>query len=274
MEHQEQAQHTPQPAHTAKPFWQEQFLALSVLFAALIMAGALIYSAQASYALSAKIAALPITGAVVVATPVPSILATATPAATAAPSEPAVAQSPSLEGVNYRGTGDIVMVEYSDFQCPYCGRAEPTVEQIVEQDYKGKVKLVYKHFPLSFHENAQKAAEAYECAKKQNVDYMWQLHDIMYENSDSLAVTNILTLAKGITGLNATALGACINSGETASLVDADLQEGMAVGVEGTPAFFLAKLDSSGKPIGKWQSVVGAQPISAFKTVIDKLLAG
>lgn len=257
---------TVETHHTGHDLGGKNLLPISIIIASIILAGAIVYSAQASLTLAGKVAALQ-----AVPTAVPTAVATAI-AATATPS-PGATQSPSLAGAPVRGSGSVVMVEYSDFQCPYCGRAEPTLEQIVNQDYKGKVKLVYKHFPLSFHENAERSAEAFECAREQGDDKAWQLHDIMYADQSKLSEADLIASAKTISGMDSAKFETCLKGGSTASKVEANYNEGLAVGVQGTPAFFLSKLDSSGNPVGGWQSVEGAQPFANFKTVIDGLLS-
>ncbi len=97
---------------------------------------------------------------------------------------------PELPGVVWRGdkNAPITIVEFSDFECPYCSNFASTIEQIMA-DYEGKVKFTYRHFPLSFHANAQKAAEAFECAKEQKKPF--EMHDKLFE----LAKTNQLSVA-------------------------------------------------------------------------------
>jgi len=153
----------------------------------------------------------------------------------------------------------VTIIEYSDFECPYCGRAQPTIKQIMS-DYAGKVKLQFKHFPLSFHQYAEKAAEAAECAADQGK--FWELHDLMFSNSDSLTVDNIKQYAKAV-GVDTSTFNCCLDSGKKAAAVQADMQEGVAAGVTGTPAFLI-----NGK------LVTGAQPYEVFKAAIDSALAG
>jgi protein-disulfide isomerase len=152
----------------------------------------------------------------------------------------------------------VTLVEYSDFQCPYCGAVEPTLEKILT-DYKGKVKLVYRHYPLSFHENAQKAAEASECANDQGK--FWELHDKMYQNQTALTVDNLKQYAKDLK-LNTSKFNTCLDNGTYAQKVKDEETQGTSYGVEGTPATFV-----------NGTLVSGAVPYDSFKQVIDAALA-
>ncbi|MEK6875517.1 MAG: thioredoxin domain-containing protein [Nanoarchaeota archaeon] len=154
----------------------------------------------------------------------------------------------------------VIMVEFSDYECPYCGRHfEQTYSQII-QEYvdTGKVKLVFRDFPLSFHPNAQKAAEAAECAGEQNK--YWEMHDKLFENQQALSVKDLKQYAKEI-GLNTAKFNSCLDSGEMASEVSKDMQDGQAAGISGTPGFII-----------NGQLASGAQPFSVFKQIIDQEL--
>jgi len=161
----------------------------------------------------------------------------------------------------------ITIIEFSDFQCPFCNRVQPTIKQILTT-YGNKVRLVYRDFPLSFHQNAQKAAEASECVHEQdtanndaNYTLFWKYHDILFQNQDSLDTDNLKQYAIDI-GLDSTTFNACLDSGKYRSEVQKDTADGSNAGVSGTPAFFV-----------NGQLVSGAQPFSAFKTIIDAELA-
>ena len=151
----------------------------------------------------------------------------------------------------------VKLVEYSDFQCPFCGRHYPTLKKILA-DYGDKVSLEYKHFPLGFHPNAKPAAEASECAAEQNK--FWEFHDKIFENQDQLSPTQLTAWAKEI-GLNMTKFNQCVETHKYAAKVDAEEKEGQAKGVNGTPATFI-----NGKLVS------GAQPYEALKQVIDAAL--
>jgi len=157
----------------------------------------------------------------------------------------------------------VTIVEFSDFQCPFCATFySQTLSQLEEEYIKtGKVKLVYRDFPLSFHQNAQKAAEASECADEQGV--FWEYHDILFEKQGewSNAKTSIFKDYAKQLDLNSNQFDQCLDSGKMADEVKKDLQDGSAYGVNGTPAFFI-----------NGELISGAQPIGAFRQVIDKYL--
>jgi protein-disulfide isomerase len=152
----------------------------------------------------------------------------------------------------------ITIVEFSDFQCPYCARAVTTLDRVVAA-YPGKIRVVFRHFPLSFHEKAPKAAEAAACADEQGK--FWALHDALFE-SQQLDVDALKDQAQRA-GLDAKAFDACLDSGRMAALVERDMLAGQKVGVTGTPAFFI-----NGRMLS------GAQPEDAFRKIIDQELKG
>jgi len=155
----------------------------------------------------------------------------------------------------------VTIVEFSDFQCPYCGKfVTETMPQINDTYIKtGKVKLYFRNFPLSsLHENAEKAAEAALCANEQGK--FWQYHDKLFANQTALAVTNLKQYAKDL-GLNSQNFDSCLDSGKTAEQVKKDTNDGAAYGVQGTPSFFI-----------NGTLIVGAQPFSAFQQAIDAAL--
>jgi protein-disulfide isomerase len=148
----------------------------------------------------------------------------------------------------------VTIVEFSDFQCPFCSRLTPTLKQ-VEEKYGNKVRLVFRQYPLPFHPNAQKAAEASLCAADQGK--FWELHDAMFGNQGELGVDQLKAKAASL-GLNADKFNKCLDSGEKAAAIQADIKAGSAAGVSGTPAMFI-----NGRFIN------GAVPIDNITTVID-----
>ncbi|HEY1904407.1 MAG TPA: thioredoxin domain-containing protein [Myxococcaceae bacterium] len=159
-----------------------------------------------------------------------------------------------------RGPKDapVTIVEFSDFECPYCGAAHETVEQVMNA-YAGKVRLVYRQFPLSFHPHAAKAAEASLCAADQGK--FWEYHDVLFKNQKKLEPTDLKAHATEV-GMDGQKFGQCLDSGDKKKAVDADQQAGLAAGVGGTPAFFINGIFLN-----------GAQPVDEFKKVIDGELA-
>ena len=153
----------------------------------------------------------------------------------------------------------ITMIEYSDFQCPFCQRHLPTLNQILS-DYQGQVRLVYRHFPLnSIHAQAQKAAEASECASEQGK--FWEYHDLLFANQSALQIDNLKSYAKNL-GLNQSQFDSCLDSGKYTAKVNQQAQDAVASGITGTP--------------GTWvndQLVKGAYPVATFKQIIDGMLS-
>jgi protein-disulfide isomerase len=167
-----------------------------------------------------------------------------------APQAPAAPVKAVTDADHLLGKKDakVTVIEYSDFQCPFCGQIEPALEQM-RKDFPNDVRMVYRHFPLSFHENAQKAAEASECAAKLGGnDAFWKMHDKLFANQQTLG-TELYTRLAGELGLNAANFKKCLDSGETAGIVSADTATGNDAGVNGTPATFInGKLISGAVP--------------------------
>jgi protein-disulfide isomerase len=148
----------------------------------------------------------------------------------------------------------VTIVEFSDFQCPFCSQLIPTLEQ-VKAKYGDKVRIVFRQYPLPFHQNAAKAAEAALCANEQGK--FWELHDVMFKNQNALGVEDLKKSAATL-GLNSDEFGKCLDSGKNAATVQSDMKEGSAAGVSGTPAMFI-----------NGRFISGAVPIDQITTVID-----
>lgn len=152
----------------------------------------------------------------------------------------------------------ITIVEYSDFQCPFCARVNPALDQ-VRKVYGDKVRIVFKDFPLPNHPEAPKAAEAAHCAGEQGK--YWELHDRMFANQQALQVPALKQHATAL-GLDMNAFNQCLDSGKHAGRVAENLKSGEAIGVGSTPTLYV-----NGRP------VIGAQSFDYFKAVIDEELA-
>lgn len=180
-----------------------------------------------------------------------------------APAEPAgnfgaVAPVSNKDHIRGNANAKVTLLEYSDFQCPFCSRHKPTLDQLLSQ-YDGDVRLVYRHFPLtSIHPNAQKAAEASECAGEQGK--FWEMHDLLFANNTAMEVANLKSYA-GQLKLNQSQFDSCLDSGKYASLVNAQAAEAQAAGITGTPGTFVNN-----------ELVRGAFPITTFQQIIDGLL--
>lgn len=164
----------------------------------------------------------------------------------------------------------VALIEYSDFECPFCKRHFDTIKQI-ESAYKDDVMIVYRHFPLSFHQNAQKEAEASECvAELGGNDAFWKFHDAIFTRTAAggtgFALDKLPALAKEL-GLDEAKFKTCLDSGKYAQKVQQQETEGSASGVDGTPGNIIVNLDTNENKL-----ISGAYPFDNFKTVIDKYL--
>lgn len=154
----------------------------------------------------------------------------------------------------------IVIVEFSDYQCPFCRRWHDEVYQDLLAAYPGQIRLVYRHLPLtSIHPDAFSAAEAALCAGEQGA--YWQFHEKLF-SSDALGNAVYLRYAQDL-NLNQTSFEACLNDGKYQDAVQADMDFAVNLGVRSTPTFFINGL-----------AVVGAQPLNVFQQIIDQELAG
>ncbi len=166
----------------------------------------------------------------------------------------------ATEGFPTRGpaAAPITIVEFSDFHCPYCRSVQPTLTELLAK-YPGKVKVVYRHFPLdSLHPQARRVAEASICAAEQ--DRFWQFHDRVYASGPDASPETLQRLA-GEAGLDGGKFASCVASGRASATVEKDLEEGTRNGVTGTPGFFV-----------NGRSLSGNQPLEAFVRVIDEEL--
>jgi protein-disulfide isomerase len=153
----------------------------------------------------------------------------------------------------------VTIIEYSDFECPFCSRFFTGALPLIKSEYvdTGKVKFIYRHFPLSFHAMAQPAAEASECAADQGM--FWEYHDTVFENQDALSKTNLIKWAESL-GLNMIEFENCLDSGKHKNKVNNDIKTGQAAGVRGTPATFVnGKLISGAVPFGTFQQAIEAE---------------
>jgi len=147
----------------------------------------------------------------------------------------------------------VTVVEFGDFQCPACGFAFTQLEQILPE-YEGRVKFIFKQFPLSSaHPFAYKAAEASECADEQGK--FWELHDIMYQKQPTLAIPDLKGYALDL-GLDVTQFGQCIDSGKYSSKVASDIALGNSLGVNSTPTFFVNGKSMGNLTIEQWRQVL------------------
>lgn len=166
----------------------------------------------------------------------------------------------AYDNARVRGNANapVTIIEFSDFQCPYCRRAQAILKEVLDK-YDGKVRLGYRDFPLkNIHPQSQLAAEAARCAQDQTK--FWEYHDALY-NSSQLEKENLLELARKA-GIEMTRFESCLSDQKYKKSVEQDVQDGIQAGVTGTPAFFINGIFLN-----------GARPFSDFQNIIDSELA-
>ena len=185
------------------------------------------------------------------------------PSQPAAPTQPSAPVDVSADDDPVKGDADapVEIIEFSDFQCPFCNRFYTQTLPQIEEEYiaTGKAKLVYRDFPLTnIHPEAAPAAAAAECADDQGK--FWEYHDILFENYQTLSTSNYKQWAADL-GLNQAQFDECVDSGKYEGEVAQDFSDGQAAGVTGTPTFFV-----------NGQKISGAQPFSSFQAAIEAAL--
>lgn len=165
----------------------------------------------------------------------------------------------------------ITIIEFSDFQCPFCARFHAETQGLIEKNYieSGKVKIVYRDFPLNSHKNAPMAAVAAECANEQGK--FWQYHDALFNAQSDWAklepIDALETFKQYATQLELSQdFATCLETGRYLQEIQKDLKDGVSYGVSGTPAFFIGN-DKIG-----YTQIDGAKPYDAFSSVIDKMI--
>ena len=172
----------------------------------------------------------------------------------------------------FRGNDNapLVLVELTDFQCPFCARHVKSVMPEISKNYvsTGKLKYVVLDFPLPFHKNAEKAAEAAHCAESQGK--YWEMHELLFANQKALDTEHLIGYATQL-GLDTDAFKNCLESGQLAKKVQASKTEGTSAGVTGTPTLFLGRTQENGK-VKLTKRITGAQPYPVFQKTIDAML--
>ncbi len=154
----------------------------------------------------------------------------------------------------------ITLIEFSDYQCPFCERFHQETYPLLKQNFGDKIRFVYRDFPLfQIHPDAENAAYAANCAFEQ--DKYWDYHDMLFNNQSNLAITDLVSYADQL-GMNADVFEQCLQTRKYAQQIAQDYQDGINLGVTGTPTFFI-----NGRPI------VGAQPYAVFADVINDELS-
>lgn len=178
-------------------------------------------------------------------------------------SAPPERRCPPVTGSPVRGPGDalVTIVEYSDFQCPFCKRVQPTLDTL-RRHYGGDVRLVWKNFPLRFHHRARPAANfALEARAQGGNSAFWRVHDALFAAQPSLDDASLARIARGA-GLAPSPLLDAVRDSSHRTAIDGDVREGQGFGVTGTPSFFV-----------NGRELTGAQPLSKFESAVDAELA-
>jgi len=159
-----------------------------------------------------------------------------------------------------KANAPVTIVEFSDFQCPFCARGAETVNEL-KKKYGGKIKVAFRHFPLPMHKEARPAAEASLCVNEQGTDKFWKFHDIVFKNADKLDPANLEKFAKDA-GADTAKFKECVQAKKYADAVQKDMEYGEKIGVKSTPTFFI-----------NGQLLSGAVPIETFSEIIDEELS-
>ncbi len=182
------------------------------------------------------------------------------------PVRASVADAPMLG----RADAPVTIVEFSDYQCPFCRRFFATTFPVLKKDYidTGKLRYVFRDFPLEMHPQARQAAEAAHCAGEQGK--YWEMHDVLFQNQNAFTAPQLAEHARAA-GVNGAAFEECVSSGRRAAQIERGLADGAGVGVQGTPTFVIGKT----KPgvVLEGTPIRGAQPVEAFRRIIDEILA-
>lgn len=191
---------------------------------------------------------------------------------TTQPSAKAAAKAPQITNEDHiRGNKNakVTLVEYSDFECPFCKQFHPTMKKVIDA-YGDKVRWIYRHYPLSFHANAQKEAEASECAAELGGDdAFWKYTDAIFErttsNGTGFALSKLGPLASEL-GLDQTKFQVCLDSGKYAKRVTDQMAKGTEEGVSGTPGTIIVNAK------GETQLIPGALPFEQVKSMVEQAL--
>ena len=192
------------------------------------------------------------------------------------PTQPALKPPPTMTvtGELYKGepAAKVAIIEYADFQCPFCRRFESQIYPNIRDAYikTGKLKYFHRDMPLVIHQGAMPAARAVHCASEQGK--FWEMHDTLLGDAASLTPADIDQRATQL-GMDVPKLDQCISSNRFADIIQRSINEASAMQVSGTPTFIIGTLDADGNLMSVKKTVVGASPFEAFKAAIDPLLA-
>jgi protein-disulfide isomerase len=187
--------------------------------------------------------------------------------ATSGPMRTSVADAPMLG----RADAPVTLVEFSDYQCPFCQRFFATTLSAIKKQYvdTGKVRYVFRDFPLDqMHPQARKAAEAAHCAGE--LGKYWEMHDVLFQNQKALAPPQLAEHARTV-GVDGAKFEECLSSGRHGARVERGLREGSTLGIQGTPSFVVGKTKAG--DVVEGMPIRGAQPLEMFRRIIDQKLA-
>ena len=195
------------------------------------------------------------------------LISTPRPAADALPKDPINVSKEPLKGSR---NAKVALIEYSDYQCPFCSRFVKDSYPQLDTEYikTGKIQYVFRDLPLDFHKQAFKAAEATHCAGEQGK--FWEMHDHLFANQSALTPED-LTKHAGTLGLSQSSFQQCLDSGRYAADIRKDIAEANSSGATGTPTFLIGTVNKDGT-IKLTKKLVGAKPYAEFKAAIDSLL--
>ena len=179
----------------------------------------------------------------------------------------------SVAGESFRGNSgaSLAIIEYADFECPYCRRFEHDTFPQLRDAYinTGKVKYFYRDFPLAFHEHSMSAAQAARCAGEQGK--FWEMHDSLFEEPAALNPDDVQRRA-GAIGLDVGRLSACAGGAHPGGTIEKTMAEAARMQINGTPTFLIGTIAANGELVNVKETMVGAYPFEAFKAKIEPLL--
>ena len=191
-----------------------------------------------------------------------------------APPELKPPQTMNLAGESFKGErgAKVALIEYADFQCPFCRRFDHDVYPQIRDSYvnTGKLKYFHRDMPLPFHQGAMPAARAAHCASEQGK--FWEMHDSLLGDAASLTTADIDARAANL-GMNVPQLDKCISSDRFSDIIQRSMSEANAMQISGTPTFIIGTLDNDGNLMSVKSTVVGASPFESFKAALDPLVA-
>jgi protein-disulfide isomerase len=190
-----------------------------------------------------------------------------------APQPPAPPSALATHNEGFRGDSGaaVAIVEYADFECPYCGQYEHDIYPQISKDYiqTGKVKYFFRDLPLPMHPRAMGAARAARCAGEQGK--FWEMHDSLFAKQNAIRDVDMPGRAQEL-GLDAAKFSECLSSDRYTDEIKASAVEAQKMGIGGTPTFFVGKVDSNGQ-VTNLKMIIGARPYDAFKSAIEDSLA-